>query len=97
MDKQTLDQVDAELIEIIRIEQAIKYSLLTTGDVISLIELELKGIPGAEFLYGVYMLLDRRKYAVGYLWFIRCKKHCNDIYLRKIDYIDKMIFMRRIY
>jgi uncharacterized protein YehS (DUF1456 family) len=83
MDKQKLDQLEVELKEIIRIEQVMKYSLLTPGDVISLQELANKGLPRAEFLYGL-MLLERRKHAEAYQYLEKCRRHCNEIYLRKI-------------
>jgi len=60
MDKQTLDKLVVELEEIIRIEQAMKYCLLKPKDVKSLRGLADKGMPRAEFLYGIYMLLERR-------------------------------------
>ena len=95
MDKQTLDQLDAELKEIIRIEQVMKYSLLTPGDVISLKKLAEKGLPRAEFHFGLYLLLfGQKNAAIGHQWLEKCKRHCNDVYLRKITYIDKIIIMR---
>jgi hypothetical protein len=90
MNKQTLDQLDAELKEIIRIEQVMKYSLLTPGDVISLQELANKGLPRAEFLYGL-MLLERRKHAEAINWLNRCQRHCNEVYLGKIKKVFKII------
>jgi hypothetical protein len=83
MDKQKLDQLEAELKEIIRIEQVMKYSLLTPVDVMSLQELAEKGSPRAQFLYSL-MLLERRKDDEAIKWLNRCKRHCNEIYLRKI-------------
>jgi hypothetical protein len=65
MDKQKLDQLEVELKEIIRIEQVMKYSLLTPSDVISLKELANKGMPRAEYLFGIYMLLIEQNKAVG--------------------------------
>ena len=97
MDKQTLDQLEAELREIIRIEQVMKHSSLTPSDVISLKESANGGIPRAEFLYGVYKLAIELNRVEGYQWLQRCKRHCNEIYLRKIAYIDKMLFPRGIY
>ena len=83
MDKQKLDQLEAELTEIISLEMVMKYSLLTPGDVISLKKLAEKGIPRAQFLYGL-MLLEQRKEAEAYQYLEKCRRHCNDIYLRKI-------------
>jgi len=97
MDKQTLEQLEVELKEIIRIEQVMKYSLLTPGDVISLKKLAEKGLPRAELLYALYLIVVERKQAEGYQWLERCKRHCNEVYFRKIAYIVKMLFMRGIY
>ena len=98
MDKQTLDQLEAKLREIIRLEeQFIKYSLLTPCDVISLKELAVKGIPRAELIYALYLIVVERKQAEGCQWLERCKRRCNEIYLRKIAYIDKMLIMWEIY
>ncbi len=85
MDKQTLAQLEAELKEIIRIEQVMKYSSLTSQDVISLKELAEKGIPRAEFLYGVYKLAIERNMADGHLWLKRCKRHANGSLLWKLS------------
>jgi hypothetical protein len=93
MNKQTLDQLEAELKEIIRIEQVMKYSLLTPGDVISLQELANKGMPRAELMYGIFKLTIERNRVEGHLWLKRCKRHCNEIYLKKIAYIVKIIPM----
>jgi hypothetical protein len=90
MDKQMLDQLDAELKEIIRIEQVMKHSLLIAQDIISLKELANKGKPRAQFLYGL-MLLEQRKEAEANLWLEKCKQHCNRIYLRKIKKVFKII------
>jgi hypothetical protein len=97
MDKQTLEQLEVELKEIIRIEQVMKYSLLTPSDVISLQELANKCKPRAELLYALYLIVVERNEAEGYQWLQRCKRHCNEIYLKKIAYIDKMLLMRGIY
>jgi uncharacterized protein YehS (DUF1456 family) len=83
MDKRTLDQLEVELKEIIRIEQVMKYSSLTAEDVISLKKLAEKGSPRAQFLYGL-MLLERRNKAEAYQYLEKCRRHCNEIYLRKI-------------
>lgn len=85
MNKQTLDQLEAEPKEIIRIEQVMKYSILTPDDVISLKELANRGIPRAEYLYGVYKLAIERNVGEGNQWLQRCKRNCNEIYLRKIS------------
>ena len=90
MDKQTLDQLDAELKEIIRIEQVMKYSLLTPVDVMSLQELANKGLPRAEFLYGL-MLLERRKHAEAIKWLNRCQRHCNGLFLWKLSKINYLL------
>jgi hypothetical protein len=89
MDKQKLDQLEAELKEIIRIEQVMKYSLLTPVDVMSLKELAEKGIPRAQFLYGL-MLLERRKEDEGCQWLQKCKRHCNEVYLKRIKKVAKL-------
>jgi hypothetical protein len=91
MNKQTLDQLEAELKEIIRIEQVMKYSLLTPGDVISLKKLAEKGIPRAELLYALYLIVVERKQAEGYQWLERCQRHCNEVYLGKIKKVFKII------
>jgi len=65
MDKQTLNQLEVELKEIIRIEQVMKYSLLTPKDWISLKKLAENASPRAEFLYSL-MLLERRNKAEAY-------------------------------
>ena len=83
MNKQTLDQLEVELKEVIRIEQVMKYSLLTPSDVISLKELAEKGSPRSQFLYSL-MLLERRNKAEAYQYLEKCRRHCNEIYLRKI-------------
>jgi hypothetical protein len=57
MHKQTLEQLEAEIREIIRLEgQFIKYSLLILGDVISHKELAAKGIPRAEVMDVIFKL-----------------------------------------
>jgi hypothetical protein len=84
MDKQTLEQLEAELKEIIRIEQVMKYSLLTPDDVMSLKKLAEKGLPRAELLYALYLIVVERSDAEGYQWLERCQRHCNEIYLRKV-------------
>jgi hypothetical protein len=84
MDKQKLDQLEVELKEIIRIEQVMKDSLPTPGDVISLKKLAEKGLPRAELLYALYLIVVERSDAEGYQWLERCQRHCNEIYLRKI-------------
>jgi hypothetical protein len=86
MDKQKLDQLEAELKEIIRIEQVMKHSSLTSQDVISLKELAEKGLPRAELFYGVFKLTIERNKVEGYQ-LKRCKRHCNEIYLKKIAFI----------
>ena len=91
MNKQTLDQLEVELKEIIRIEQVMKYSLLTPGDVISLKKLAEKGIPRAELLYALYLIVVERKQAEGYQWLERCQRHCNEVYLGKIKKVFKII------
>jgi hypothetical protein len=93
MDKQKLDQLEAELTEIISLERVMKYSSLNINDVMSLQTLANRGIPRAEFLYGVYKLTIERNRVEGYLWLKRCKRHCNEIYLKKIAYIVKIIPM----
>jgi len=90
MNKQTLDQLEAELREIIRLEeQFIKYSLLTPGDVDSLRNLATSNIPRAEFLLGIYMILIEHKKAEGYQWLKRCKRHCNGLFMAKIEWFFK--------
>jgi hypothetical protein len=91
MNKQTLDQLDAELKEIIRIEQVMKYSLLTPGDVISLQELADNASPRAELLYALYLIIVERSDAEGYQWLERCQRHCNEVYLGKIKKVFKII------
>jgi hypothetical protein len=91
MNKQTLDQLDAELKEIIRIEQVMKYSLLTPQDVNSLQELANKGKPRAELLNALYLIVVERKQAEGYQWLERCQRHCNEVYLGKIKKVFKII------
>lgn len=66
MDKQTLDQLEAELREIIRIEQVMKYSSLISEDVNSLKELAEKGLPRAELIYGIFKLAIERNRIEGY-------------------------------
>jgi hypothetical protein len=91
MDKQTLNKLVAELREIIRLEeQFMKYSLLTPGDVISLKKLANKGMPRAEFLYGL-MLLERRKHAEAIKWLNRCQRHCNGLFLWKLSKINYLL------
>jgi hypothetical protein len=90
MDKQTLEQLEVELKEIIRIEQVMKYSLLTPQDVISLKELAEKGLPRAELMYGVFKLAIERNKAEGYHWLERCKRHCNEVYLKRIQKVAKL-------
>ena len=94
MDKQKLDQLEVELKEIIRIEQVMKYSLLTPGDVISLKKLAEKGLPRAEFLYG-RMLLEQRKEAEAYQWLERCQRHCNGLFLWKIRMVYKALHLKQ--
>ena len=91
MNKQTLDQLEAELKEIIRIEQVMKYSLLTPGDVISLKELAENASPRAELLYALYLIVVERSDAEGYQWLERCQRHCNEVYLRKIKKVYKLL------
>jgi hypothetical protein len=97
MHKQTLYQLKAELKEVIRLERAMKYCLLTPNDVISLRALAIKGIPRAELLYALYLIAVERSDAEGYHLLQRCQRHCNEIYLRKIAYIDKMLLERGTY
>jgi hypothetical protein len=94
MDKQKLDQLEVELKEIIRIEQVMKYSLLTPGDVISLQELAEKGSPRSQFLYGL-MLLERRKDYEAIIWLNRCKRHCNGLFLWKIRMVYKALHLKQ--
>ena len=67
-----------------------KYSLLTPGDVISLKKLANKGMPRAEFLYGL-MLLERRKHAEAIKWLNRCQRHCNGLFLWKLSKINYLL------
>jgi hypothetical protein len=90
MDKKTLDQLEAELKEIIRIEQLMKYSLLTPGDVISLKKLAENASPRAEFLYSL-MLLERRNKAEAIKWLNRCQRHCNGLFLWKLSKINYLL------
>jgi hypothetical protein len=90
MDKQTLDKLVAELKEIIRIEQVMKYSLLTPVDVMSLQELAEKGSPRSQFLYGL-MLLERRKGDEAIKWLNRCKRHCNGLFLLKLSRVYALL------
>jgi hypothetical protein len=91
MNKQTLDQLDAELKEIIRIEQVMKYSLLTPQDVNSLQELAENASPRAELLYALYLIVVERKHAEAIKWLNRCQRHCNEVYLGKIKKVFKII------
>jgi hypothetical protein len=92
MDKQTLDQLEAELREIIRLEeQFIKYSLLTPGDVISLQELAENASPRAELLYALYLIVVERSDAEGYQWLEKCKRHCNGLFMAKIEWFFKFL------
>jgi TPR repeat protein len=84
MEKHSLRKIEAELKEIIRIEQVMKYSLLTPGDVISLKKLAEKGLPRAEFLYSL-MLLERRNEDEAIKWLQRCKRHANGLFLWKLS------------
>jgi hypothetical protein len=96
MDKQTLDQLEAELREIIRLEeQFIKYSLLTPGDVISLQELAENASPRAELLYGLYLIVVERSDAEGYQWLERCQRHCNGLFLWKIRMVYKALHLKQ--
>ena len=90
MDKQKLDQLEAELKEIIRIEQVMKYSLLTPKDVISLKKLAENASPRAEFLYSL-MLLERRKDDEAIKWLNRCKRHCNGLFLLKLSRVYALL------
>jgi hypothetical protein len=99
MEKQTLDQLEAELREIIRIEQVMKYSLLTPVDVISLKKLAEKGLPRAELMYGVFKLAIELNKVEGHHWLNRCKRHCNEFFLlklSKINYLLKELSKERI-
>jgi hypothetical protein len=95
MDKQKLDQLEAELKEIIRIEQVMKYSLLTPGDVISLQELANKGKPRAELLNALYLIVVERKQAEAYHWLKRCQRHCNGLFLWKIRMVYKALHLKQ--
>lgn len=93
MHKQTLERLEAEPKEIFRIEQFMKYSVMTLDDEYSLKKLATSNIPRAEYLYGVYKFAIERNMADGHIWLKRCKRHCNKIYLKKIAYIVKIIPM----
>ena len=85
MDKQMLDQLEAELKEIIRIEQVMKYSLLTPGDVISLRALADNASPRSELLYALYLIVVERKETEANQWLQRCKRHANGLFLWKLS------------
>jgi len=91
MNKQTLDQLEAELKEIIRIEQVMKYSVMTLDDVISLRELANKGVPRGELNYGIFKLVIERNEAEAYMWLKRCRKHCNRILKAKTNHVYKLM------
>ena len=95
MNKQTLDQLEVELKEIIRIEQVMKYSLLTPQDVNSLQELANKGKPRAELLNALYLIVVERKLAEGYQWLERCQRHCNGLFLWKIRMVYKALDLKQ--
>jgi hypothetical protein len=90
MDKESLIELEVQLKEIIRLEKVMKHSLLTQGDVISLSSLADKGIPRAQLLFAVYMLLVERNEAEGYLWLDRCKQRCNALFLLKIRMVIRI-------
>jgi hypothetical protein len=91
MDKEMLEQLGAELKEIIRIEQVMRYSSLTSEDVNSLKELAEKGIPRAELFYGVFKLTIERNKVEGYQWLQRCRKHCNAVLKARISHVYKLM------
>jgi hypothetical protein len=91
MDKQTLNQLEVELKEIIRIEQVMKYSLLTPQDVNSLKKLAEKSLPRAELLYALYLIVVERSDAEGYQWLERCQRHCNGLFLWKLSKINYLL------
>jgi len=86
MDKQTLEQLEVELNEIIRIEQVMKYSVMTLDDVDSLKKLATSNIPRAEYLYGVYKLTIERNRVEAIKWLQRCQRHCNQELTKIINY-----------
>jgi hypothetical protein len=64
---------------ITRIEQVMKYSVMTQEDVVSLKELANNGMPRAELNYGIFKLAIDRNEAKGRLSLQRCRKHCNNV------------------
>jgi hypothetical protein len=91
MDKQMLDQLEAELKEIIRIEQVMKYSLLTPGDVISLRALADNASPRSELLYALYLIVVERKETEANQWLQRCKRHANGLFLLKLSRVYALL------
>jgi hypothetical protein len=79
-----LNQIQDDLVELIRIERLLKLTRMTENDVLSLHRLAKKGAPRGQFLYAAYMLLVERNEAKGYLWLNRCKQRCNALFLWKI-------------
>jgi hypothetical protein len=79
-----LKKIQEDLVELRRIEMLIKPSKLIGKDVLSLNKLAGRGIPLAEYLFGLYALYCLKDHVLAHQWFHKCKRHANGYFLWKL-------------
>jgi hypothetical protein len=79
-----LKQLQDDLFTLRRIERLLKLSIITENDVMRLLRLASRGIPRAEYLYGIYAFYYLKNAELTNQWFNKCKRHANGYYLLKL-------------